>query len=180
MPHVLRSCWVFILAAALPSVHPPGLVRIGHGHLAAGEAAGIEGEVAFLDTGDPDNGLIICGSATGLDPSQTYFSMLHDRWPAPYEPGSCGGDDPWRLRDVQMVVGFWEVASDGTGSLFVVKAGASYAPMDEIGGMSIRRVIGPPPGNLELRACARFVPLPSDEAPLFASQIASLRTRYSP
>ncbi len=40
--------------------------------------SGIQGEILFLDTGSDVNGLVLSGRAAGLDPTQTYFSLLYN------------------------------------------------------------------------------------------------------
>jgi hypothetical protein len=173
LPHVFRSFGVFLLAAAIPGGPPPTFQTMGHGHLFQVDQSGIKGEVSFLDTGTADHGLIISGRATGLDPTQSYFSRIYDKGSVPGGPAACEPANPHHLTGAQMAVGFWEVEPDGTGTLFVSKPGASYASMSEIGALSIRMVVGPPPGRYELEACAEVVAIPSDEGRRLAGEIGS-------
>ncbi len=129
-------------------------LAIGSARLNEIDDSGIRARVAFLDTGSPAGGLIVSAVASGLDPTQTYFSLVYDTGSAVTGPGACLPTGP-ALTEDQMEVGFWKVARNGVGTLFVVKRGDDYVPLDEIGAMSIRIVLGPPPAGFVLRACGR-------------------------
>ena len=129
-------------------------LAVGSARLNEIDGSGIRARVAFLDTGSPSGGLIVSAIATGLDPTQTYFSLVYDTGSAPNGPGACLPTGPALTAD-QMEVGFWKVARTGVGTLFVVKRGDDYVPLDEIGAMSIRIVLGPPPAGFVLQACGR-------------------------
>ncbi|MCI0416775.1 hypothetical protein L0222_28740 [bacterium] len=98
--------------------------------------SGIRGEILFLDTGNSSTGLIISGTATGLDPAASYISLRYDRGSVPGGPVACEPTDG--LTAAQMFVGFWTVNSDGTGSIFAQLAGDTYTPLTDIGTISIR------------------------------------------
>ncbi len=119
------------------------------------DRSGIQAQILFLDTGSPDKGLVVSGFATGLDPGAAYFSLIYDVGSVPGGPAACTPSGP-ALSGAQMGVGFWEVAPDGTGSLFAVKTGASYAPLDAVGAVSVRIVLGPPPAGFVLQACGQI------------------------
>jgi hypothetical protein len=127
---------------------------IGSARLNEIDDSNIRARVAFLDTGGPAGGLVVSAVATGLDPTQTYFSLVYDTGSLPSGPGACLPTGP-ALTAEQMEVGFWKVARNGVGTLFVVKRGDDYAPLDAIGAMSIRIVLGPPPAGFVLQACGR-------------------------
>lgn len=129
-------------------------LAIGSARLNEIDDSNIRARVAFLDTGSPAGGLIVSAIATGLDPTQTYFSLVYDSGSPPSGPGACLPTGPALTAD-QMEVGFWKVARNGVGTLFVVKRGDDYVPLDEIGAMSIRIVLGPPPAGFVLQACGR-------------------------
>ena len=129
-------------------------LAIGSARLNEIDDSGIRAHVAFLDTGSAAGGLVVSAVATGLDPTQTYFSLVYDTGSLPSGPGACLPTGPALTAD-QMEVGFWKVARNGIGTLFVVKRGDDYVPLDEIGAMSIRIVLGPPPAGFVLQACGR-------------------------
>lgn len=142
-----------LLMALMWSASVAADLGIGSARLHPIDQSGIRARVAFLDTGSPVGGLIVSAIATGLDPAQTYFSLVYDTGSAPSGPGACAPSG--LLTPAQMSVGFWNVASDGTGTLFAAKQGDGYVPLDEIGAMSIRIVLGPPPAGFVLQACGR-------------------------
>jgi len=49
--------------------------------------SGIQSELLFLDTGSDMNGLVVSGRASGLDPTQTYFSLLYNNGSEPANHG---------------------------------------------------------------------------------------------
>ncbi len=51
--------------------------------------SGIQAEILFLDTGSDVNGLVLSGRATGLDPTQTYFSLLYNTGSVAGGPSAC-------------------------------------------------------------------------------------------
>jgi hypothetical protein len=130
-------------------------LAVGSARLNEIDDSGIRARVVFLDTGSAAGGLIVSAVATGLDPTQTYFSLVYDTGSAPSGPGACLPSGPALTAD-QMEVGFWKVARNGVGTLFVIKRGDDYVPLDEIGAMSIRIVLGPPPAGFVLQACGRI------------------------
>jgi hypothetical protein len=121
--------------------------------------ASIQAEILFLDTGSDVNGLVLSGRAVGLDPTQTYFSLLYNTGSVPGGASACtpssGGP---AITDAQMFTAFWTVAPDGTGTLFRQKTGAAYVPLSEVATVSIRNAtpgMNPPFFNT-LQACAEI------------------------
>jgi hypothetical protein len=118
--------------------------------------SGIKAQISFLDTGSPLNQLVVNGTATGLDPAQTYVSLVYDTGAVPGGPHACEPSRvPSPLTSEQMFVGFWTVAADGTGTLFAIKTGSAYVPLSAVGAVSVRVVLGPPPAGFVLQACGR-------------------------
>ncbi len=120
---------------------------IGSARAHAIDGSGVRGRIVLLDSGDSAGGLVVSGRATGLDPAQGYVSLIYDRCAVPGGPKAClptGG-----LTGTQMFVGFWSVDENGTGSLFVTKTGDTYAPIDDVGAVSIRLA------TMALQACGR-------------------------
>ncbi len=112
------------------------------------DGSGIKGDILFLDSGDPQSGLVVSGSAAGLDPGQVYLSLVYDMGSVPAGSAACEPSGPF-LDGTQMFVGFWTVEEDGSGTLFVQKTGDAYAALRQVGAVSIRQ------GNLALQACGR-------------------------
>ena len=88
----------------------------GAARLHAIDHSGVQARIVFLDTGNPQNGLVVSGIASGLDPTQMYFTLVYDTGSKPGGPAACvpTGNPP--LTGAQMAVGFWTVADDGTGN----------------------------------------------------------------
>lgn len=102
------------------------------------QQSGIKGEILFLDTGSPMNGLIVSGIATGLDPSSGYISLRYDRRSVPGGPRACEPSSSNPLTEAQMFISFWTVNADGTGTLFAQLIGDTYTSLAEIKTVSIR------------------------------------------
>ncbi len=125
---------------------------LGSARLHSIEQSGISGQIFFLDTGNPDNGLVVSGRATGLDPAGTFITLVYDTGAAPGGPNACLPSNT-SLTSSQMFVGVWQVASDGTGTLFEQRTGDAYVGLESIGAVSIRNVQGPIPQGAVLAAC---------------------------
>lgn len=141
---------------------PGGVLADDWGAQATGRAqlhqitqSGIQARILFLDSGSPENGLVVSGSAAGLDPTQMFFTLVYDTGALPGGPEACVPSPANQLTSDQMRVDFWKVNADGTGTLFRIKAGTSYVALSDIGAASVRHVVGPPPGGLVLQACGR-------------------------
>jgi hypothetical protein len=122
-------------------------------HIRPIDKSGIEARVAFLDTGSAMPGLVVSGIAKGLDPTQKYFSLIYDNGSVAVGPTACEPTSNGSVNGPQMPVGFWNVNKDGTGTLFAIKSGPSYAKIGTFRTISIRIVLGPPPAGFQLRAC---------------------------
>lgn len=121
--------------------------------------SGIKAALIFSDNG---GALRVRGVATGLDPTQTYVTLLYDVGSVARGNSACLPTDN-SLTFTQMVVNFWRVDDDGNGTLRVRKTGASYAPLPAVGTASIRRdtQAGQPlpsaadPNRFVLQACGK-------------------------
>jgi hypothetical protein len=94
--------------------------------------SGIHAEILFLDTGSDVHGLVLSGKASGLDPTQTYFSLLYDRRSLPGGPRACVPSPQNDITFPQMFTAVWTVAPDGTGTLFSQKTGGAYVPLGDV------------------------------------------------
>lgn len=121
--------------------------------------SGIQGEILFLDTGSSLHGLVVSGKATGLDPTQTYFSLLYNTGSQPGGPNACVPDPNHpAITGAQMFTNFWSVAPDGTGTLFRQKTGAAYVALSDVATVSIRKAtpgMNPPFFDI-LQACGEI------------------------
>ncbi len=121
----------------------------GEARIHAIDQSGIQGRVLFLDTGSADTGLVVSATATGLDPNQAYFSLVYDIGSVSGGPSACTPSAASNLGAQKMFVGAWVVNPDGTGRLFAVKTGNSYAPLAALGAMSIRAIAQTGPAVLQ-------------------------------
>lgn len=111
---------------------------MGSARLRQIDGSGVSAKISFLDTGSPDNQLIIAGTAKGLDPTKAYISLVYDNGSPGRGVGACVPSAQNDLNGAQMFVGNWQVDAYGNGTLSVTKTGASYVPVTELGAMSIR------------------------------------------
>ncbi len=121
--------------------------------------SGIQAEILFLDTGSHVNGLVLSGRATGLDPTQTYFSLLYNTGSVAGGPSACtpSSSGP-AITSAQMFTAFWTVAPNGAGTLFRQKTGTAHVPLSAVATISIRKVtpeMNPPFFNI-LQACGEI------------------------
>jgi len=82
------------------------------------DGSGVKARIEFVDDGTT---LFISGTAQGLDPSQSYLTLIYDNGSHPAGPNACvptifDPQDPDSLSG-RMIIGFWEVDLDGNGSL---------------------------------------------------------------
>ena len=131
--------FVTLVAASLVAQAPTGQATASARQHSINNS-GIQAEILFLDTGSDVNGLVVAGKATGLDPTQSYFSLLYNTGSVPGGPSACipSSSGP-AITDAQMFTAFWTVASDGTGTLFRQKTGTAYVPFSQIATVSIRK-----------------------------------------
>jgi hypothetical protein len=130
---------------------------------------GVQARAVLLDTGSPQTGLLVGAQATGLTPGQNiHLSPIRRGFPGGWA-GSLhtnrGSSEPKRYYGDQMFVGTWQVAPDGTGTLFAVKTGSSYVLLlcivaksrDDVGSKvswaGARRSLGVRPGT---ERCSAF------------------------
>jgi len=118
---------------------------LGSSRLHPHVGSGVQGRILYLDSGNADDGLVVSGSATGLDPNEGYVTLLYDPSTVPGGPTACKG--------FPVTAGFWGVDPDGNGSLFAILTGSSYIPLSAIGTNSIRMLLNAPP--FPLQACGR-------------------------
>jgi hypothetical protein len=155
MKRLVVTCLLSLVSMLVSPLVASAVPSTGAARLTAIDASGVQARILFLDTGSPQNGLVVSGFATGLDPTQLYISLVYDAGSVPGGPTACvpTGNPP--ITATQMAVGFWTVAENGTGTLFAIKSGDSYFPLSDIGTMSVRIVLGPPPEGFVLESCGR-------------------------
>ena len=94
--------------------------------------SGITGRITFTETAE---GLLITGTASGLDPSSgPYVSLVYDVGSVPGGPTAC---EP-TVELEEMFVGVWNVDANGNGEL--IQLNPNVAPLDTIDTISIRNV----------------------------------------
>lgn len=154
-----------VLAAKRPTATPGegDDVRRGRANLRQIEDSGVRATIRFTDDGET---LRVNGTARGLDPAQTYITLIYDNGSVARGPCACAPtifdpEDPEFLLG-RMLIGSWQVNADGTGTLSAVNtnSGADYVPLGMFRTTSVRRVLGPPPAPgapppTELLACGR-------------------------
>lgn len=124
------------------------------GKMIPAQKTSIDATIVLLDTGSFETGLVVNGSGSGFDPANTYVTLIYDPGAVAEGPFACSPTSGI-LSPTQMLVGFWRVDRTGRGRLFAVKSGRSYAPLSDIGTISIREVQGPAPVGFVLQTCAR-------------------------
>lgn len=148
------SALVVALAAAVLSMSSVfAVVESGAANLHPIDQSGIAGQMSYVDD-QASKKLTVTGTATGLDPTKTYLSLFYDLGSKPSGPVACEPSARDNLSFAQMLIGFWKVNADGTGTLTAVKAGPSYVSLDQVHTQSIRQFVtfGPPP-VAPVRAC---------------------------
>ncbi len=125
----------------------------------------VKAKIEFVDDGST---LFVRGAATGLDPTQTYLTLIYDNGSVAKGPTACtptifDPENPEFLLD-RMIVGAWRVDARGIGRLSAINTnfGADYVPVGLFANASVRRVLGsrPAPGApppTELVACGEVV-----------------------
>lgn len=122
----------FVLTIALPI--EAFAEHAGFARLRPISNSGVRAMLVFSDNGET---LRIRGIAKGLDPTQTYVSLLYDLGSRPGGGDACLPTDE-SLSFPQMVVNFWKVRPNGIGFLRAGKKGSSYVPLAAAGTASIR------------------------------------------
>lgn len=151
----------------------PAVVYAAHTSDATGRAqlhpenqSGIVGTINFTDDGGT---LSVSGTAGGMDPAETYFSLIYDIGSAPGGPEACeptifNPADPNFILPT-MFVGVWSVDAGGNGTLTATNTngGADYVPLTKIKTISVRRDTFPenPPFFNVLDACGQVATHPA-------------------
>lgn len=156
-----KSVFYLILVFTLTITLPVEVLAQHTGFAKLGQIrnSGVRAMVTFSDNGAR---LQIKGVASGLDPTQTYVSLLYDLGSRPGGRNACLPTDD-SLSFPQMVVNFWKVNDDGNGTLRARKRGSSYAALAVVGTISIRldTQAGQPlppaadPNRFVLQACGK-------------------------
>ena len=140
----------------------------GQATLPAINGSGISARIEFVDDGAT---LTVTGTASGLDPAESYVTLIYDNGSVPGGPNACqptvfDPNDPDFLLGT-MLIGFWEIDPDGNGTLSATNTnfGADYVPLDRFRSTSVRRIVGPPPAPgapplTELVACGHVATQP--------------------
>lgn len=89
--------------------------------------SGVKARISFLDTGNDVTGLVISGTASGLDPNKVYFSVFYRNNVAAGGPQGCMLDNTFD--DELDFAGRWVVNADGTGTLSSTNVTSAYAPL---------------------------------------------------
>ncbi len=135
--------------------------------------------LATIHFADDGVNLLVTGVATGLDPGETYLTLIYDNGSVAGGPRACAptifdpGNPDFLL--ATMLVGFWEVDDDGVGTLTAINTnnGADFVPLEKFRNTSVRRFIAPPPAPgappvTELVACGHVAsnrrPVPNDDS----------------
>ncbi len=123
-------------------------LSMGQGSLHPIDRSGVHANIVFVDDGTT---LVVSGTATGLDPDESYLTLIYDNGSVPGGPDACAPmifdpTDPGFLLGT-MVIGSWTVDAEGNGSLSAINTnfGADYVRLDQFRSTSVRRVLGPPP-----------------------------------
>lgn len=135
---IITLAMAIALLIAIPAVVFAAAVMKAESH--ATPPTTIEAKFKFKDNGST---LTIHGKAKGLTPGKVYRSLI-------YGPGSlvkgvlaCDPNDPNTLGP-RMLVGFWDVAADGKGTLSATNitsladGSVAYVSLAEIGTISVR------------------------------------------
>jgi hypothetical protein len=176
---VIPMAVIAMLLATSTVAFASGVVR-AEAELAPINNSGISGEITFVDNPAAKT-LTIQGEAEGLNPARIYFSLLYNVGSPSVGKMACEPTafppDPRAISEIQMLVGFWSVNSEGEGKLLTVKSmsgnsnlkanaallppflkGAQNAPgyvgLNKVGNMSIRDVSA----GLVLKACGDILP----------------------
>lgn len=137
---------VLAIALAIPTVV---LAALNRADTTAKPPTKIEAEFTFTDNGSK---LTITGKAEGLEPDHSYISLIYGPFSDVTGIHACEPDGGGL--GSRMFVGFWTVAADGTGTLGpVMKKGAGYVSLDEIGTISVRAGIPAGAGSTPVVAC---------------------------
>lgn len=150
---VLSLGAVVIVTASVEALSSPST---GSARLHPYDRSGVKGRLSFVDTHDENIGLMVSGTATGLDPEKFYISLIHDNGSLPGGPRACESAED-HLDEEEMSVGRWQVNEDGTGTLVSIKSQGSYVPLSDFDTISIRELTIPGrPDLAPLLACGQI------------------------
>ncbi len=118
----------------------------------------VRAQIEFVDDGTT---LTISGRAKRMTPGEVYVSLIYDIDSFVDGPGACEPEifdptDPFFILPT-MFIGFWNVDDDGDGTLNDVDIAVTdqsgqftgervRVPLNKIGTVSVRRLLGPIPG----------------------------------
>lgn len=150
---VLSIGAVMIATASAGALSSPST---GSARLHPYDRSGVKARISFLDTHDVHAGLLVTGTATGLDPEKFYISLIHENGSLPGGPRACEAAEE-QLDEEEMSVGRWQVNEDGTGTLVSIKSQGSYVPLSDFDTISIRELTIPGrPDLAPLLACGQI------------------------
>ncbi len=119
-----------VVALPVDAAHSPTVTAQATQHPV--NQSGVNGRIDFTAVAD---GLLVTGTATGLQPSNgRYVSLVYDLGSVPGGPAVC---EPTVPMD-GMFVGFWAVDALGNGILIQVVPPAAIAALSAIDNISIR------------------------------------------
>ena len=140
-----------------------GTASVGVTELTPRNHSGVHAAIVFMDDGST---LTFSGTATGLDPSGFYVSLVYDNRSVPGGPGAPNGSagdatphlflgncEPSAEEVItfdQMFLGVWDVDGAGNGELNGVKDDEFYVALSQFRTVSIRF---PEPGAAAVVAC---------------------------
>lgn len=149
---VLSIGAVMILASSVGALSSPST---GSARLHPYDRSGIKARMDFLDTHNDNTGLIIIGTATGLDPTKIYFSSLHFNSSVPGGPRACEIPEDG-FDEERMFTARWQVNADGTATLFTIHNQGAYVPLSDFDTVGIRELtIAGRPDLAPLVACGQ-------------------------
>lgn len=122
----------------------------------------IEAVITFVES---ENTLTVTGTGRGFHRNKVYVSLVYDPGSVPTGPSACLPTPANQLSFTQMVLGYWLPFGSRDRTLSVVKTGASFAALNQIGTASVRRdrtpdqplPSAPDPNRFRLKACGAVV-----------------------
>ncbi len=148
---------IVLLAIVVVTVTAGGLGSKESARAAADPPTHITAGFKFVDNGTT---LRVVGRARGMDPDETYVSLIYDVGSVAEGPTACAPSifspaDPNFILET-MFLGLWEVDAKGRGKLSTLNTngGFNFVPLSKIGNVSVRRLLdGTPDGQTVLEAC---------------------------
>lgn len=120
---------------------------------------------AVITFNQSDTTLTVVGTGHGFRRNRVYVSLVYDPGSVPTGPSACLPTSANQLTFTQMILGYWLPLGSRNRTLSVVKTGASFAPLNQIGTTSVRRdrtpdlplPPAPDPNRFRLKACGAVV-----------------------